>query len=87
MNCIRFLYGIWIKTNIRWCVFFFNASLLDTSALNAAAADLKSITHVFIHLFVFQENYERMKVLVDELKSRTEKVKLGRCGNMTLNIH
>ncbi|KAJ4942059.1 hypothetical protein JOQ06_011929 [Pogonophryne albipinna] len=25
----------------------------------------------------YQENYERMKVLVDELKSRTEKVKLG----------
>lgn len=28
---------------------------------------------------VFQENYERMKILADELKSRTEKIKLGRC--------
>uniref|UniRef100_A0A8C4H4Q5 Methylcrotonoyl-CoA carboxylase beta chain, mitochondrial n=1 Tax=Dicentrarchus labrax TaxID=13489 RepID=A0A8C4H4Q5_DICLA len=30
-----------------------------------------------ILIVVFQENYERMKVLVDELKSRTEKIKLG----------
>lgn len=29
-------------------------------------------------MFVFQENYERMKILVDELKSRTEKIKLGK---------
>lgn len=29
-------------------------------------------------VFVLQENYERMKVLVDELKNRTEKIKLGR---------
>lgn len=28
-------------------------------------------------IFVFQENYERMQALVDELKSRTEKIKLG----------
>lgn len=32
---------------------------------------------------VFQENYERMQVLVDELKKRTEKIKLGRCEHMT----
>uniref|UniRef100_A0A7N8WQ75 methylcrotonoyl-CoA carboxylase n=1 Tax=Mastacembelus armatus TaxID=205130 RepID=A0A7N8WQ75_9TELE len=31
---------------------------------------------VYIPL-VFQENYARMKVLIDELKSRTEKIKLG----------
>lgn len=28
---------------------------------------------------VFQENYERMQALVDELKGRTEKIKLGKC--------
>lgn len=38
------------------------------------------------HLFVFQENYERMKVLVDELKNRTEKIKLGRCKHYTLQV-
>ena len=29
-------------------------------------------------VIVFQENYDRMKVLVDELKSRAEKIKLGK---------
>lgn len=31
----------------------------------------------------FQENYDRMKVLVDELKERTEKIKLGKCEQVT----
>lgn len=32
---------------------------------------------------LFQENYDRMQNLVDQLKSRTEKIKLGRCVYMT----
>lgn len=35
------------------------------------------------YTFFFQENYDRMKVLVDELKTRTEKIKLGRCEHTT----
>lgn len=35
-----------------------------------------------IHPQFFQENYERMKALVDELKSRTEKIKLGKCEHL-----
>lgn len=31
----------------------------------------------------FQENYDRMKVLVDELKGRTDKIKLGECEHTT----
>uniref|UniRef100_A0A671XJW2 methylcrotonoyl-CoA carboxylase n=1 Tax=Sparus aurata TaxID=8175 RepID=A0A671XJW2_SPAAU len=32
---------------------------------------------VVVVVVVFQENYDRMKILVDELKNRTEKIKLG----------
>lgn len=35
---------------------------------------------VVVVVVVFQENYDRMKILVDELKNRTEKIKLGRCS-------
>lgn len=31
----------------------------------------------------FQENYDRMKVLIDELKGRTEKIKLGEYEHTT----
>lgn len=35
-------------------------------------------------LLFLQENYDRMQVLVDELKARTEKIKLGRCEHKTV---
>lgn len=45
--------------------------------------------HCHVIVFVFQENYERMQVLVDELRNRTEKIKLGRlehCIDYTLQL-
>lgn len=37
---------------------------------------------LYLSFLIFQENYERMQILVDQLKCRTEKIKLGRCECM-----